>query len=322
MSPPPRVLALSGGIGGAKLALGLYRVLEPWRLAVVVNTGDDFEHLGLPISPDVDTLMYTLAGENDRDQGWGRAGETWTFMEQMERLGGEAWFRLGDGDLAVHVRRAECLEEGLTLSAVTADFCRRLGVRAHIWPMSDAPVRTVVETADGRQLPFQHYLVREACRPEVRGFRYQGAETAEANGSFLDLLGDPALRAVVVCPSNPFVSIDPILAVPGVREALAACPAPIIAVSPIVGGRAVKGPAAKMLRELGLPVDAASVARHYGDLPDGFVLDDADAALADGLAIPTLVTATVMDSLEDRESLAREVLAFAERIGRREAAGR
>jgi len=314
----PRVLALSGGIGGAKLALGLYRVLPAWELAVVANTGDDFEHFGLPISPDVDTLMYTLSGENNQEQGWGRADETWTFMEQLGRFGGETWFQLGDGDLAVHMQRAEAFKRGDTLSTITADLCRRLGVEAHIWPMSDSPVRTLVDTADGRELPFQRYFVEEACKPVVSGFRFAGVDAAEPNDSFLALLADPALHTVIVCPSNPFVSVDPILAIPGVLDALGACPAPVIAVSPIVGGDAIKGPAAKMMREMNQPVSPVSIALHYAGLLDGFILDHADSGLADSLDIPSLVTDTVMRTLEDREALARDVLAFAERISANE----
>ena len=312
--PRPRVLALSGGIGGAKLALGLYSILEPWELAVLVNTGDDFEHFGLHISPDVDTLMYTLSGENNTELGWGRAGETWAFLEQLKRLGGESWFQLGDGDLAVHVRRTECLKGDVTLSAITADLFQRMGIEAHVWPMSDQPVGTMVYAADGRELPFQNYFVQERCEPAVSGFHFTGADTAKPNSSFMELLRDPSLDAVIVCPSNPYVSVDPILALPGVRAALKACPVPVIAVSPIVSGDAIKGPTAKMMKELNIAVDPLSVARHYADFLDGFVLDDTDADHADSLEIPSLVTQTVMQTLDDRKGLARDVLSFAGRI--------
>ena len=312
--PSARVLCLSGGIGGAKLALGLYRILDPWELAVLANTGDDFEHFGLYISPDLDTVMYTLAGENNIEQGWGRAGETWTFIEQMQRLGGATWFRLGDGDLAVHLRRSELLRQDKSLSEVTAELCRRLDVEAQLLPMSDDPVRTVVATADGRELMFQHYLVRELAEPVVREFRFVGADQARPNPQLLSLLQEPDLQAIVICPSNPYVSIDPILAVPGIRDALKACPAPIVAVSPIVGGQAVKGPLAKMLAEQQLPVNALTVAGCYQDLLSGFVLDTQDAELATGLQIPTRVTNTVMLSLQDRENLAQTVLEFAREL--------
>ena len=307
------VLALSGGIGGAKLVLGLYRVLAPHRLTVVANTGDDFEHLGLHVSPDLDTVMYTLAGVADRDTGWGRADETWSFMRALENLGGETWFRLGDGDLATHVERSRRLAAGRSLSEITADFCARLGIAAGLLPMSDDPVRTLVHTREG-VLPFQQYFVARRCEPVVTAIAFDGAATARPNPAFLDALADPALAAVVICPSNPFLSIDPILALPGVRAALAACRAPLVAVSPIVGGRAIKGPTAKIMGELAMPATAAAVAGYYGALLDGFVVDEADAGDAARLELPVSVTRTLMASLDDRDGLARQVLALAERI--------
>lgn len=314
-NPPVECLALSGGIGGAKLVVGLAAAIDPTALLVVANTGDDFEHLGLHVSPDIDTLTYALAGLDHPDRGWGRAGETWSFMAALEAIGGETWFRLGDGDLAMHVERTRRLAAGDSLAAITADFRARLGVIARVVPMSDDPARTVVETADG-PLAFQDYFVRQRCRPAVTGFRFEDAAAARADPSFLGALADPGLGAVVICPSNPFISIDPILALPGIRSKLAASPAPVIAVSPIVGGRSIKGPTAKMMGELGIPRTALAVARHYGDLLDGFVLDSEDAPLADRvreLGIETLVAGTVMKSLEDRASLARAVLDFAAR---------
>jgi LPPG:FO 2-phospho-L-lactate transferase len=316
------VLALSGGIGGAKLALGLSRVLTPRELIVIANTGDDFQHLGLKISPDLDTLLYTLAGVNDANQGWGRRAETWTFMAALAALGGETWFRLGDGDLATHVERTRRLGAGETLSQITADFCGRLGVQTKILPMSDDAVRTRVRTAEG-WLEFQDYFVRRQCEPAVTGLAYEGAASARPQPEFIAALQDPRLRAVVICPSNPFLSIDPILALPGVRDALKTCAAPVVAVSPIIEKRAVKGPTAKMMSELGLPVTAAAVARHYGDLLTGYVVDRED----DGtVACPQLEVATaaaLMVTLADREALARELLAFADalRRSRAEAAG-
>src|SRR4051794_3004183 len=254
------VLALSGGVGGAKLALGLYRVLPPDRLTVVANTGDDFEHLGLAISPDLDTLLYTLSGQANPELGWGRGGETWTFMKALEALGGETWFRLGDGDLATHIERTRRLRAGESLSAIIDDFRRRLDIRARLLPMSDDPVRTRLRTAQG-WLDFQDYFVRLRCEPAVAELVFAGAETSRPHPDFMTALADPELRAVMVCPSNPFISIDPILAVPGIRDALRACRAPVVAVSPIVAGQAVKGPTAKMMAELSLPVDAATPAR-------------------------------------------------------------
>ena len=308
-------VALSGGIGGTKLVVGLSRVVDPARLLVVANTGDDFEHLGLHVSPDLDTLTYTLAGLANAETGWGRAGETWTFMTAMAALGGETWFRLGDGDLATHVERTRCLEAGESLSSITANFRARLGVATRIVPMSDDAVRTIVETPGG-PLPFQHYFVREGCRPKVTGFEFAGAANARANPAFLAALADPGLGSVVICPSNPFISVDPILALPGVGAALKTCRAPVIAVSPIVGGQAIKGPTAKMMRELGLTVSATSVAAHYQGLIDGFVLDAADTGLTDqvrDLGLEVLVAETVMKSLDDRIRLAQSVLEFAGR---------
>jgi LPPG:FO 2-phospho-L-lactate transferase len=310
------VVALSGGIGGAKLVLGLSRVIPADDLVVIANTGDDFEHLGLAISPDLDTLMYALAGLDDPQRGWGRRAETWTFMAALAALGGEAWFKLGDGDLATHVERTHRRAAGETLSAVTADFCRRLGIATRLVPMSDDNVRTRLRTAEG-WLEFQDYFVRRRCAPAVRELAYEGAASARPHPDVIAALADPRLRAVVVSPSNPFVSIEPILAVPGLREAIAACAAPVVAVSPIIGGRALKGPTAKMMNELGLPVTATAVARRYRDLLDAYVLDRADAgsvAEAAELGIAVTVAHTLMNTLEEREALARHVLATADAL--------
>ncbi len=310
------VLALSGGIGGAKLALGLYRVLDPDELFVVCNTGDDFEHLGLHVSPDVDTVMYTLAGIANPRAGWGRADETWAFMHALAELGGETWFRLGDRDLATNVERTRRLRDGASLTEVTADFCRRLGVHATLWPMSDDPVRTRVHTTDG-VLPFQDYFVRRACEPRVTGFDFVGADCAAPNPELLALLADCRPRAIVVCPSNPYISVDPMLAVPGLAAALRACAAPIVAVSPIVAGDAIKGPTAKMMHELGVPTTTTAIAAHYAGLLDGIVIDESDAAQADDLAMPCHVTRVLMRTTEDKEALARDALAFSDRLAER-----
>jgi LPPG:FO 2-phospho-L-lactate transferase len=314
-TPRTRVIALSGGIGGAKLALGLSRVIPPEELMVVANTGDDFEHLGFAISPDLDTLMYTLAGLDDPARGWGRRDESWSFMAALAALGGETWFQLGDRDLATHVERTRRLNAGERLSAITADFCRRLGIAVRLLPMSDDPVRTRVRTAEG-VLDFQDYFVRRRCEPAVTALSYAGADTAEPHPELLAALADRSLRAVVICPSNPFVSIEPMLAIRGLREAIARCAAPVVAISPIIGGRAVKGPTAKMMAELGIPPTAPAVAQRYRDLLDGYVIDHADRACAGALGIPVTVTHTLMTSVEDRERLAREVLAAADAIAR------
>ena len=307
------VVALSGGIGGAKLVLGLSRVMPAADLIVVANTGDDFEHLGLAISPDLDTIMYALAGLDDPQRGWGRRDETWTFMAALAALGGETWFQLGDGDLATHVERTRRRAAGEPLSAITTDFCRRLGIATRLLPMSDDRVRTRLRTNEG-WLDFQDYFVRYRCAPVVHELAYDGAATARPDANVLAALADLRLRAVVICPSNPFVSIEPILAVPGLRAAIATCAAPVVAVSPIIAGRAVKGPTAKMMAELGLATSASAVARRYQNLLDGYVMDHTDAAAAGELGIPVTVAHTLMTTLADREELARCVLATADTL--------
>ena len=306
-----RIIAVSGGIGGAKLALGLYRRLPADSLMVACNTGDDFEHLGMSISPDVDTVLYTLAGIANPDTGWGRADETWSFMRALESLGGESWFRLGDADLAMHVERTVRLASGESLSAVCEDLCARLGVRARVVPMSDQPVRTMVHTDEG-VLPFQRYFVQHRCEPRVTAFSFHGAGDAHPSLPLWEALLDDRLEAVVICPSNPYISIDPILAVPGLRGAIADCGAPVVAVSPIIGGESIKGPTAKMMTELGITPDAGAVARHYDGLLTGFVLDEADEGAVTDL--PCLHTRILMQSEEDKTRLAGEVLEFARSI--------
>lgn len=305
-----KVLALSGGVGGAKLALGLARTLPVDDLMIVANTADDFEHLGLYIAPDLDSVMYTLAGVNDSGRGWGLAGETWHCLEALAALGGESWFQLGDRDLATHLQRTALLRAGRGLGEATAILCRHLGVETRLLPMSEDRVSTIVAT-DAGELSFQHYFVREQCRPRVTGFRFDGQDRARPLPAMMDLLADPALGLIVICPSNPFVSVDPILGLPGLRDAISAAAAPLVAVSPIVGGKALKGPAAKMLGELGLPVGAESVAAHYAGLVDLFVLDESDVTLApviedSGMQVAT--APTIMRTLEDREQLARKIL--------------
>lgn len=304
------ILALAGGVGGAKLAKGLADVLPAEELVVAVNTGDDFEHLGLSISPDLDTVMYTLAGINDPARGWGIAGETWNFMQALAALGGETWFQLGDRDLATHVERTRRLRAGESLSAVTERLCSRLGIRHRVVPMSDDPVRTMVHTPDG-VLAFQDYFVRQRAEPRVIEVKYAGAERARMTPVLRTALESGPLEAVVVCPSNPYLSIAPMLALPGLREALAGRRFPVVAVSPIVGGRALKGPAAKIMRELGKEPSSLEVARFYRSLIDVLVIDDTDAALSDAIAelgIRPLVTQTVMTDAQQRTALTRVVV--------------
>lgn len=309
-----KVLALAGGVGGAKLAMGLAGVLPAETLTVAVNTADDFEHLGFAISPDLDTVMYTLAGLANPETGWGRRGESWTVMEALGPLGGATWFRLGDKDLATHIERTRRLRAGESLGAVTADLAQALGVKPALVPMSDDPVRTMVTTADRGELGFQDWFVRLHCEPIVKSLRFAGAETARPHPALLDMAG---LRAVIFCPSNPFVSVGPILALPGVRNALATAKIPRIAVTPIVGGQAIKGPAAKMLAELGHEVSALGVARYYRGLIDGFVLDQEDKALAkeiEAVGMRVLVADTMMRTDDDKRRVAAATLAFADTL--------
>jgi len=308
-----RVLAFSGGIGGAKLALGLQRVLESGMLLVAANTGDDFEHLGLSISPDIDTLLYTLAGLDNPEVGWGRRDETWNFMAALETLEGETWFRLGDRDLALHVERTRRLRKGESLSEITADVARALRVPSKVVPMSDDSVRTRVETDEG-WLDFQEYFVHRQCRPVISAIVFEGAATARANPDVIAALADPHLRAVIVCPSNPFISIEPILAVSGMREALEGCAAPVVAVSPIIGGASIKGPTSKMMHELGIECSAAAVAMRYGSLLDAFVIDEIDANICADLQLPLVVAKGLMTTIADRECLAMAALEAADRV--------
>jgi LPPG:FO 2-phospho-L-lactate transferase len=303
------IVALAGGVGGAKLAVGLAAVLPPEELTIVVNTGDDFEHLGFTICPDLDTVMYTLAHANNMKTGWGRAGEGWRFMQEMRRLGGPDWFQLGDRDLAVHVLRREALARGLPLSQVTQDLCSRFGVRHAVVPMSDTPVRTRVKTASG-ELAFQDYFVRLRCAPRVSGFRFAGVRKACVPPALSRVMRG-RVDAVVVCPSNPYVSVAPITSVPAIGAWLRQRKFPVIAVSPIIGGAAVKGPAAKMMRELGAKPDALAVARHYGGAVDCWVIDEQDAPLAAAikrLGKRVVVTRTLMTHRRDSATLARRVL--------------
>ena len=308
-----RVLALCGGVGGAKLILGLNAVLRDGGLAVAVNTADDFEHLGLHVSPDLDTVLYTLAGLSDPQRGWGRADESWNFMSALSSLGGETWFALGDRDLAVHVERTRRLRAGESLSSIVADMASRLNVAAKIVPMTDNPVRTVVHTRDG-PLPFQDYFVKLRCAPVVTAVSFTGAAEAQPSPALVDAVANPGLCAIVIAPSNPWLSIDPILAVPGVRDALERVRVPVIAVSPLIHGKAVKGPTAKIMSELGIDVTPSAIAHHYKGLIDGLVIDESDAAGTDRVGVPVAVTRTLMSNLDDRRQLARAVLAFAARL--------
>lgn len=310
-------VALAGGVGGAKLADGLAQILPPEHLTIIVNIGDDFVHFGLKICPDLDTVCYTLAGLANPATGWGLAGESWRALEAAEALGGPAWFRVGDRDLGTHLERTRRWRAGEALSQITQDFCRAWGVGPAVLPVSDDPIPTIVLTDEG-ELPFQEYFVRQQCRPRVRGFRFEGAARARPAPGVVEAL--EAAELIVICPSNPWVSIDPMLAVPGVRERLVSRRRRgagwAVAVSPIIGGRAVKGPAAQMFAQLGQEPTAAAVARHYAGLLDGFVFDEIDAeqtAAVQEMGILPCVAATMMETAADRRRLAGEVLSFFER---------
>lgn len=303
-----KIAALAGGVGGAKLAHGLARVLQPSDLTIIVNTADDFEHLGLHISPDLDTVCYTLAGLANPQTGWGRAAETWNAISELEVLGAPTWFSLGDKDLATHLWRTALMHQGERLSTVVKEFSARWGIDHRVLPMTDDVVSTIVETDEGA-LGFQEYFVGRHFAPRVRGFRFEGIERASPAPGVLDAI--TGADFVIVCPSNPWVSIAPILAVAGIRESL--IPARVVAVSPIISGHALRGPAAKMYSEIGIEPSAAAVANHYRDFCGIFVLDNSDTDLGPALlsmGMRTLVTDTVMHTADDRVRLARAVLNF------------
>lgn len=311
--PNINVVALAGGVGGAKLADGLARAIPPENLTVVVNTGDDFTHWGLKVCPDLDTVCYTLARLANPETGWGRAGESFRTLEALSVLGGPDWFRLGDLDLATHLERTRRLAAGTPLSQVVRAFCKSWGIGPLVLPMSDQPVATIVDTVEQGELEFQEYFVHQRCAPTVKGFRFAGIETAQPAPGVLEAIADADV--VVFCPSNPWVSLDPILHVAGVRTALAG--KFVVAVSPIIAGKTIKGPAAKMFSELGIEPSALAVAHHYRGLLSAFVLDTQDSALADEirqLGMDLLVSQTIMQNLDDRQRLAEDVLRFAEKL--------
>lgn len=302
-------LAISGGIGGAKLVLGLSHVLPAGGLTVIANTGDDFEHLGLTISPDMDTLLYTLAGINNTELGWGRADESWNFAAACAQIGMDTWFRLGDRDLAVHLYRSQRLRAGASLSEVTSELCQRFGVQVAIVPMSDTPVRTLVECERGT-LAFQEYFVKYRCEPRVKAIRYAGIDNASPARVLSERIDDAGLRAIIICPSNPFLSIAPVLAVPGLRAKLAACGKPVIVVSPVVDGQSLKGPTAKMMGELDLACSVETIASLYRDIATIVVIDHQDAGLAGkitSMGLRVHCTDIIMQDLQDKVRLATEL---------------
>jgi LPPG:FO 2-phospho-L-lactate transferase len=306
-----RIVVLTGGVGGAKLVVGLAEIMPREDIIAIVNTGDDFRHLGLNVSPDLDTLLYTIAGKANPTLGWGREGESWGFMDALKSLGGEDWFLLGDGDLALHILRTEALARGETLSAVTARFAGAWNVGVTMLPMSDDVVATHLSTDQG-YLPFQRYFVERRCVPVVSKVTFENAQTARPAPGVVEAITDPQTRAILIAPSNPYLSVDPILAVPAIRAALKAATAPVIAVSPIVGGTAVKGPTAKLMAELGIEITSAAIARHYAGIIDGLLIDGRDSP--EGLTIAHASTDTLMTTLADRARVATEALALADRL--------
>jgi LPPG:FO 2-phospho-L-lactate transferase len=303
------ITALAGGVGAARLLAGLVRVLPPDAITAVVNTGDDTQIHGLYVSPDLDTVMYTLAGLSDELRGWGLAGETWTVMDALERLGGDAWFRLGDRDLATHLLRTDRLGSGATLSEVTAELAAAYGVGVRLLPMTDDPVQTRLTVVDGPEIAFQEYFVRRRHSVPVASVRYEGASTARPAPGVIDAIG--AAETVIVCPSNPILSIGPILAVPELADALEQRRRDVVAVSPIVAGKALKGPADTLLSELGHERSAVGVARLYRQFAATMVIDEADTLLAadvEAVGMRCVVAPTVMSSPEHAAGLARVVL--------------
>jgi LPPG:FO 2-phospho-L-lactate transferase len=311
--PLKHYLALCGGVGGAKLALGLSHVLPPEQLTIIVNTGDDFEHLGLTICPDIDTVTYTLSGLVQPTQGWGRNEESFAALDTVERLNGETWFRLGDKDIGLHLIRRMLLGEGLSLSEVTTRIARQLGVAHEIAPMTDNAVRTMINTTT-EVMPFQHYFVKERCAPVVTGIKYCGADYAQASPALMQALVNPNLAGIFICPSNPYLSIDPILALPGIRQMLVDTRAPVIAVAPIVCSKAIKGPTAKIMRELSIEPSAAAVAEHYADFLDGYLVDTADQAVIVGAQVASCNI--VMKTLADKIVLAHRCIDFSNELAR------
>lgn len=307
MTLAPRVIMLCGGVGGAKLALGLDRSLPRGDLSIIVNTGDDFDHLGLRICPDLDTVLYTLADIVHREQGWGRANETFSVLEEIARSGGPDWFRLGDRDLALHLQRTARWRLGDRLTEITADFVERFNVGSTILPMTDSVVATRLETAEGT-LDFQDYFVRRRCEPIVQSIEYLGAATATMSAELSLALASPRLERIVIAPSNPLLSIAPILAITGMRERLRRAGVPIIAVAPLIGGRAIKGPTVKLMQELGMRSSVFAIAQYYADLVDAWVIDSVDGHEATKLGGVVALTDTLMQTTEDRLRVAQSVL--------------
>jgi LPPG:FO 2-phospho-L-lactate transferase len=313
-----KALLLAGGVGGGKLARGLAAAVDADLLTIIVNVADDFQHFGLKICPDLDSVLYAMAGVANAETGWGREAETWNFMSSMKDFGGDSWFRLGDKDLATHVFRTSLLRTEISLSEVTLRLCQAFHIRARLAPATDAEIQTVVHTREGQELSFQAYFVQMQCKPQFAEIEYRGAAEATPSEAFLAAVSDPALSAIIIAPSNPVLSISPILAIPQITTAFGTTNVPVVAISPIVSGKAIKGPAAKILAEIGIEASALGIAQFYQDRIDGIVIDTKDAKLArqiEDLGIAVHVTNTIMITDGDRERLAQDTLQFCERLG-------
>jgi LPPG:FO 2-phospho-L-lactate transferase len=305
-----KIAALAGGVGGSKLLLGLYRVMDPADLTIIVNTGDDIVMHGLHVSPDPDIITYTLAGVVNEEHGWGIADETFRVAEGLARYGRPVWFKLGDRDLATHIHRSALLRNGRTLSQAMDSIRTALGVRARLLPMSDSPVPTMLETDEGR-MHLQDYLVRRRCEPKLRKIVFDGSERAQPAPGVIEAIEQA--DGIVISPSNPLISIGPILAVPGIREALRKRRADVVVVCPLVGGKSLKGPSDKMMAELSYEVSAVGVASLYRDICGTFMIDDTDemaGGAIEALGMKAVVRPTVMKCVEDKERLARHMLAL------------
>lgn len=309
-----RYIAISGGIGGAKLALGLDKLLEQGQLDIIANTGDDFEHFGLSISPDVDTLLYTLAGLNNTELGWGRRDESWNFLEACKAMEMDTWFQLGDRDLAIHLYRTSKLAEGRTLSEITRSLCEKLNIQSNIIPMSNDPVRTMLRNDDG-QMSFQEYFVKNKCEPQVKEIFYEGVECAEMSPAFSTALTDPNLKAIIICPSNPFLSIGPVLALRGLKHALVSTGKPVMLVSPVIEGQSVKGPTSKLMKELGLESSVEAIAGIHRDIITHIVIDTKDSsakASIEKMGMEVVCMNILMNTADDKTGLAGSLLELAQ----------
>ena len=310
-----KIIALSGGVGGAKLCLGLHQICEPEELYFITNTGDDFLYLGFYIAPDVDTLVYTLAGVNNTETGWGRADETWKTHNVLGELGADNWFKLGDKDLALHLHRSKELRNGERLTSITQDIANRFHLKATVLPMSDHMIQTVIDTNEGL-LSFQEYFVKQASKPKIKDISFK-SKNPEPSAEVTETLMDPDLKGIVICPSNPYLSIDPILSIETISQSIAESKSPRVAVSPIINGQSVKGPTTKIMNELGLETNVLTIAQHYKDYIDGIVIDTSDqdyAGQIESMGIQVKLSEIMMNNDDDKKRVAEDVIHFIDHI--------